>query len=902
MSDVAGRSSAARLPTGTVTFLFTDIEGSTQLLQRLGTERFDEVISAHNERLRRAFADGGHEVRVEGDALFVVFPSAVKAVAAAAAAQLALAKEGFPHGADVRVRMGLHTGEGTAARLDAAADYVGIDVHRAARIAAAGHGGQVLISIATRSLVEGLLPDGVTLRDLGDHRLKDLERPEHLYQLVVPGLESDFPPLRSLGSGINNLPAQLTSFIGRTQEMQQLLGLLRSSRLVTLTGPGGTGKTRLSLEVAASCLDEFAGGVFFIPLAAISDAELVIPTLASTLGVRDTPARPLRDALIEHLRDRPTLLVLDNFEQLISASPIVGDLLAGAHGLKVLVTSREALRIAGEQEFPLPPLAVPKRGAPGRLDELRRIDSVALFLQRARSVRPDLDLTAGNADAIAAICDRLDGLPLAIELAAARSRLFEPRELLARLENSLSFLAGGRDVPERQRTLRGAIEWSHELLAEPEQILFRRLAVFAGGCTLESVDAVCARAGLELDPVEGVSSLHDKSLLRRDDAAAGALRVSMLQTIREYAWERLRACHEESGIRRLHAGFFEELAKRAGAHIPGPDQDGWLDMLDLELDNYRAALKWAIDMGEPDAGLRTAAALGRFWLFRNHQREGRRYIEELLAMPAGETGSLAARAAALSTAADIAGWQADYAASGPLAQMSLAAYRELGDLPGIAQQLSSLGYAAVTSDPAAALRLFRESIEAFRQAGAPPEMGQALVGMSCVEMQLRDIAAASGHLAEALALFEGAGDASMALIPAGLLGVCARLAGDLSGARRRYVDVLLRAQRSGWQAGVTLPIAGLADLALEEGEAERAALLGGAEAQIAEGLGGTPSFTLMGMADVLERARAALGDETYRSAVARGRAASLDEIVRLALADRPEQADRRSRPRADATS
>jgi len=868
----------ATLPTGTVTFLMTDIEGSTRLLQAL-PEGYPGLLEDHHQLIREAFGSvGGIEASVEGDALFFAFADAPSAVRAALEGQRCLARHAWPAGATVRVRMGLHTGEGRLL----GGEYVGLDVHRTARIVTAGHGGQVVVSDAARGLAEARLPPGASFRDLGEHRLKDIDRSEHLFQLAADGLATEFPPLRSLTGRPNNLPARMTSFVGRDLEKQQLLEHLAASRLVTLTGPGGTGKTRLSLEVARASLDRFTDGVYFVPLATISDPELLVITLAATLGVREGPARPIREGLIEYLRDRTILLVLDNFEQLLSAAPTVGELLAAAPRLKVLASSREALRIAGEQEYPVQPLAVPDSGDAIALEELELIDSVALFVQRARAVSPAFELVPDNARAVSEICMRLDGLPLAIELAAARSRLFEPAEILARLDRRLAFLAGGRDVPERQRTLRGAIDWSHELLDEAEQVLFRRLAVFAGGCTVEGVEAVCEPQERGLDAVDGISSLHDKSLVRRDDGAAGGLRVVMLETIREYARERLHASGEAADVRRRHAAFFLDLARRAAEHLYGREQTEWLQLLDRELDNFRAVIGWALDSGYVEIGLRLAASLDRFWIFRNHAKEGRRHLDALLASPLSGV-PLAARAAGVGVAAELAGWQGDYDVSRPLAEQSLAMYRELGDTAGIAGQLSNLAYSTVMPDPAAALELFRESVAAYREAGGPPMMGESLAGMATAEMQFRRLRDAASHLEEATAVFRQAGDTTMTLISEGLLGLCARLEGDLTAARRRYVDVLVGAERAGTQIWLTMPLAALADLALLEGDAERAAVLDAAQAQLAERLGGTPSLALVGIPDVADRARAELGDEHYEAAVARGRSASLEEVIALAL-------------------
>ena len=390
----------------------------------------------------------------------------------------------------------------------------------------------------------------------------------------------------------------------------------------------------------------------------------MIPTIAATFNLREGPARPVLEVLIGHFSQRTTLLVLDNFEQIIDAAPVVGELLAAASQLTLLITSREPLGIAGEQEFPVPPLRLPNGGSRLGIEELRGVESVALFLQRARSVRPDFDLTPGNAAAVVEICVRLDGLPLALELAAARVRLFQPHELLAHLDRRLSFLTGGRDRPERQRTLRGAVQWSYELLGVAERALFRRLSVFTGGCTPVAVDAVCQPGELGLQAVDGLSSLHDKSLLHRDETA-GELRMTMLETIHAYARERLEASGEEPEMAARHAGFFLNLAKQAAEHLRGPDQRPWLNTLDQELDNIRAVIRRTIDFGEPEAGLQLAAALTQYWLARSHTKEGRGYLEELLALPTQNATSVA-RAAGLEAVAEIASWQGDYATMRPL--------------------------------------------------------------------------------------------------------------------------------------------------------------------------------------------------------------------------------------------
>ena len=523
------------LPTGTVTFLFTDVEGSTRLTQELG-DRWPPLLERHREIARAAWTDqAGVEVGTEGDSFFVVFSSAPQAVAAAAAAQRGLTSEAWPANATIRVRMGLHTGEG----LLSGGSYVGLDVHRAARISSAGSGGQVLLSASTRALVEGSLPDGVSLREMGEHRLKDLSRPERIWDLVIDGVPSDFSPLRTLNAVPNNLPTQLTSFLGRQREIAEARQLLVDGRLLTLTGPGGAGKTRLSLQIAADASDRFPDGIYFVPLGTINDPDLVLPTIAQALGIVDPGMRAL-DRLAEHIGAKCILLVLDNFEQVNDAAPQVAELLVRAAQISVLVTSRSPLRVYGEREYPVPPLGVPDPRHLPDLEKLSTYESVALFVERAMAVRPDFAVSSANAPAVAEICVRLDGLPLAIELAAARVRVLSPQAIMERLGDRLRLLSGGsRDLPERQQTLRGAIAWSHDLLEANDQRVFARFSVFAGGATLDAVERVVFDAGDPSDALDAMASLADKSLVRQESEPDGEPRFRMLSTIREYAAEKL---------------------------------------------------------------------------------------------------------------------------------------------------------------------------------------------------------------------------------------------------------------------------------------------------------------------------------------------------------------------------
>jgi predicted ATPase/class 3 adenylate cyclase len=562
----------AELPTGTVTFLFTDIEGSTKLLHELGDE-YATVLAEHRRILRDAFAaHDGVEVDTQGDAFFVAFARARDAVAAAAAAQRALAS------GPIQVRMGIHTGE--PLRTDEG--YVGMDIHRGARIAASGHGGQVLISQTARELVQDDLPEEFALRDLGEHRLKDLSRPQRIFQLVADDLALDFPPLASLENRATNLPPQPTPLIGRERELAEVVELVRRPevRLLTLTGPGGAGKTRLLLQAAADLLDDFGDGVFFVGLSGIAEPSLVVSTIAQALGVKEAGGLSPEESLEQFLHDRELLLVLDNLEHLLDAAPQISELVLKAPSVKAILSSRAPLRVSGEREYPVP--------------ELADNDAVALFSERALAIKPDFSLN-GEGPAVAEICRRLDGLPLAIELAAARAKVLSPTALLERLDQRLPVLTGGgRDVPDRQRTLRDTIAWSYELLDETEQRLFSRLAVFVGGFTLEAAEQVC---DADLDTI---TSLVEKSLVRQ-----GEDRFRMLETIREFASER----HEESpdfdDVKRMHTVFFLALAEQESSEAKRPNPAS-LERLEAEHDNFRATLRFARELDDQRLELRLA--------------------------------------------------------------------------------------------------------------------------------------------------------------------------------------------------------------------------------------------------------------------------------------------------------
>ncbi len=804
----------AHLPLGTVTFLFTDIEGSTRLLQQLG-DNFLTLLAEHRQVLQQVCGEHhGSVVGTQGDGFFIAFPRALDGVHAAVQAQRALAAHAWTDGVKVHVRMGLHTGE---PQISASENYVGIDVHRAARIAAAAHGGQVLISQRTHDLVEGDLPDGVTLRDLGEHRLKDLRQPKRLYQLVIQGLQSDFPPLKSLDASPNNLPIQLTSFIGRSKEIREVRQLLATERLLTLTGPGGSGKTRLALQVASEVLKDFHG-VFLVALAPITDEGLVTSTIAQTLGLHETPGRAIIDTLKEFLQSKSLLLLLDNFEQVISAAPLVSELLTACSKLKVLVTSREALRISGEHEYLVPPLSVPDLTQSPSLESLSQYASVDLFIQRARAVKPDFHITNETAPAVAEICHRLDGLPLAIELAAARVKLLTPRAMLERLEHRLEFLTGGgRDVPARQQTLRNAIAWSYDLLEENEQKLFRRMSVFVGGCTVEAVEVVAADSPHSI--LDELGSLLDKSLLRQVEGIRGEPRFVMLQLLREFGLEQLKASGKQEIIRHHHADFFLELAEQSEAGVERPEQIGWMDRMEQEHDNLRAALEWSKTAdGMEELCLRLATALGYFWEVRGHFSEGRERLSAILETKIAQ-GRSPARTRLLARAAELAYRQSDYAATVALAGESLEICREIGDQQGVASALIKLGNAATEAgDYAAAAEHLEEALAIWRDLEDKHGIARALISLGWVSLRSGDHQQANVRLEEALALSRELGDARSVGFELSGLGEAALQQGDYGRAMRLLEESLeLRRQLGNkWGVGVSLGTLGL--VAIRQGD------------------------------------------------------------------------------------
>jgi predicted ATPase/class 3 adenylate cyclase len=891
-SNVRQRAAVdAALPTGTVTFLFTDIEGSTRLVYELG-DRYDALLATHQELIRAALAhEGGIEVSTEGDSFFAVFANGPAAVAAAVGAQRALEADVRSGDTQIRVRMGLHTGEG---RLGGD-NYVGPDVNRAARIAAAGHGGQVLLSDASRALVAARLPAGVTLRDLGRHRLKDLPEPERIWQLEIDELAADFPPIRSLDARPNNLPLPTASLIGRTAELAAVVELVRERRLVTMTGPGGTGKTRLAIAAAHHLLAEFEDGAFFVALQDARDRQAVGAAIALALDVREKHDRDLEQGVKQFLEHRQLLLVLDNFEQVVApGAPLVTELLGGSPRLRIVVTSRAVLRVSGEQELPVPPLDVPDSRQPTPLRALGQVEAIALFVQRARAVAPGFAITDDNARAVIEICRRLDGLPLGIELAAARVKLLTPSAILDRLDRHLPVLAtAALDVPARQRTLHATIDWSYELLEPAERRLLARLSVFAGGWTLEAAEEVC-NAGVELgvDTLDGLSSLADKSLVRpmtTDVEGPEETRFGMLQVIREFAAERFYTEPEAEAIRRRHAEWVLMLAETAQPELRRTNLRRWQRRLRREEENLRTVLRWALDRDEAEIGLRTASAVWDFWHYWAEIREGIAWLESLLALPSA-AGPTDARARGLDALGGLIYWQGKPDQAWDFYEAAVAIRRKLGSNHSLADALLQTAWtAAARYDLETATQRAGEARDLFERSGDATSarivtdwmvVEPAIVGAGGDPEAALKAEHATYEMTQALGRTH---DATDALTGQAMLH---RIIGDPDGGIPVAQASIAAWHELGNLGRLPLAFKVLAALELQAGDPRRAVRLEAAAQRLSEDIGGDLFQVFGQLGDAVEEARPQLDPEEHARAVEEGRTLGLDEHVRFALETR----------------
>ena len=865
------------LPAGTVTFLFTDIEGSTSLLQDLGQEAFTHQLTDHDQILRSAInSAGGVVVRTEGDAFFAAFETASAAVKAAVEAQRGLQTHRWADNADIRVRMGVHTGTGILV----GDDYIGIDVHRAARIASAGWGGQILISTATKAIVDHALPNGVEVADLGEHQLKDIEA-ESIYQLVISGLISSFPAIRSIGPAVSKLPTQLTRFVGRQRELADVIAFLDSKRLLTLTGPGGTGKTRLAIRAAGEVTDDFNDGVYFVALAGLSDPNLVTITVMETLGLRTSTAgvKPI-DHLSSYLASKQMLLVLDNFEHLIEGAFVVGEMLRAGPNIKILVTSRVPLRIRGEQEVPVPPLST------STTDEEGPSESVELFLDRALAIRPDFDSDGPNVTAVAELTTRLEGLPLAIELAASRVNVLSPEAILDRLDNRL-LSNPSSDLPSRQKTIVNTIGWSYDLLEEPSRRLFERCSVFVDGGTLPEIESVCGEPDdTGSDVLEGLSVLVDHSLIR-PTSIGGETRYTMLIVIREFAYAALVARDEEEDVRLRHAAVYRELVEMAEPRLITSERAVWLDRIAADHDNIRAALDWAVEHGDTETALAIAGGMWRYWQTRGPLPEAMDRVNQALALP---NASPRMRAKGLEAAGGIAYWRGDFEATLAPWDEAVEILREHGSRKELAFALYNFSFAVGATGATGATESAEAALEESR---AISEALDDPMGRARVDWAMCNVSFSKGELE-----LDGALGCGLSAVeqfelldaPYDLGWSCYAVA-QILVLRGDFDDALLYLDRgitpfleAGDLSALNLFLASYAAIAIKAGDVPRGGRLIGASRAMEEKTG-VALLDVEVLNDPWEEIRGfeAQNDETAKDDLMEGRHMSPDEAVAYAL-------------------
>jgi predicted ATPase/class 3 adenylate cyclase/tetratricopeptide (TPR) repeat protein len=820
-------------PSGTVTFLFTDIEGSTKIAQEFPDE-MPALLARHNEILSQMIQKhNGFVFQIVGDSYSAAFHIASDALNAALDAQRLLYGENWSP-APIRVRMGIHTGAAQLEINSSASRYSGYStIALAQRIMSAGHGGQILLSRTVYDLTRDKLPAYMQLVDMGEHSLKGILRPEHLYQLTVPDLPSKFAPLNTTESVNHNLPTQLSSFIGREKELSTIDKLTVTNRIITLTGSGGAGKTRLGLQVGMQCLSQFSDGVWLAELAPITEPSLVPQTLLGIFGLREDVQRSPLEVLIDYLRDRNLLLMLDNCEHLIETCAKISEaLLRACPKLKILASSREALDIAGEAAYRVPSLTVPDLDHLPSLEELWKAESIRLFIERAANAKPDFKLTKDNASFIAQICSRLDGIPLAIELAAARVKVMSPEQIASRLDDRFRLLTGGsRTALPRQQTLRALIDWSYSLLSEQEKTLFRRLAVFVGGWTLEAVESVCDGERDGAVVLDVLTRLVDKSLVFVEEELIGEIRYHRLETIRQYSREKFFDTDEVETVRDRHLEFFVQFAELADENLQGRDQFIWVSRMVAEMDNLRTALEWGLSR-KPFSALRIVGALNVLWVLRGYSAEGFRWTQKSLEqvektpIPEGLSAEaqLAARAKALRGLAWLYLSLGDNANAIRQAEESVALYRQSLDRHGLSLALLGLAYPLeFQGERERAETLLLESIEIARAERNVYGLSWSLCNLARVTLSLhKDLEQSRRYAAEALRHAEQASFQYLIALSSEVLGNIAIHENDHDDARSHFNEALRGFQEVGATFNIILEKSNLAHLERQQGNYMRA--------------------------------------------------------------------------------
>lgn len=844
----------SELPTGTITFLFTDIEGSTVRWERY-PEEMKLALARHDELMRSCLEGwGGVIFKTVGDAFYAAFTTTGNAISAAVAAQKALSHETWSAGVGpLRVRMASYTGEAERR----GQDYFGQALNRVARILSAGHGGQILLSLTTAGLVRDTLPAGVSLQNLGKHRLKDIQAPEQIFQLDIDGLLTHFPPLKTLDSHPNNLPTQLTPFVGREKDMQAIKTLLRREdvRLVTLVGPGGIGKTRLGLQIAADIADEFPEGIYFVDLATTHDSDDVLFALAQAVALPGASNQSSLESVKAHLQGN-ILLFIDNFEQVIEAAPLIHDILVSCQRLKTLVTSRSALHLGGEREYHLVPLAVPDSKHLPNLLQLAQYESVALFIEHARASQPDFLLHETNAAAIAEICAQLDGLPLAIELAAARVNILPPQTMVKRLGHRLRLLQGGkRNQTARQQTLRNTISWSCNLLDTHEKTLLYQLAVFGGGCTLEAIEAVCQTTdSWEDDVFDLLRSLVDKSLLRLKEQEHTEPRFEMLHTVREFSLEQLAAETVEA-LKQRHAEYYLNLVEQIGPPPVGAKQKHWQERLEAEYENIQDVLNWCLEHEQIAFGLRITEALWHFWWLRGLQHEARKWFEKLLAQN-GSRISLEIRGRALERMSELAQNRQDYAYSSRLAEEALSISQQRGDKESIARAYIALAAIATGQrNYQRANSLLEESLKLRQSSGDVRGTASLLNNLGNVARQQGELAQATTFHEKSLKLFRSIGDEMAIAAVMNNLAEVEWYREHYEQAEILYEESLKLCRKLGYVWGIASSLLGLGNAACSHNNYESALKMYGESLSLFQKMDNNPGISacLEGLAEVTYR-------------------------------------------------